>query len=120
MMVVTTMSTIDDGGDNNSGRKNSSFVVTFSSALVASVALFGSKNSEPEHSYTHRNPKFNRFWSFSSILVNGEYCMTPRDFLDSVIQDYPRQRFRRRSLSEDDVKRLPLGPVLAMHWHTDH
>ena len=37
--------------------------------------------------------------------VEGEECMTPKDFLDSVIQDRPRPRIKRRILSSEDVSR---------------
>ena len=48
------------------------------------------KRSKNNSEMSKNNSKLSRFLSFASIEVDGESCMTPRDFLDSVIQDHPR------------------------------
>jgi Ca2+-binding EF-hand superfamily protein len=52
---------------------------------------------------THRE---RRFLVFASVEYNGDIFMTPRDFLDSVTQDQPRNRLKRRSLNESEVNAI--------------
>ncbi|XP_013412772.1 calcium uptake protein 3, mitochondrial isoform X2 [Lingula anatina] len=46
-----------------------------------------------------------RFLSFASLEYAGKIYMTPQDFLESVIQEEPRDRVRRRYLRDIEVKK---------------
>jgi hypothetical protein len=52
-----------------------------------------------------------RFIKFSSVEHDGQIYMTPQDFLESVVEGEPRPRFKRKKLTEEEVKdmmrRLP-------------
>ena len=49
--------------------------------------------------------EYSRFANFASVEFGEECFMTPRDFLDSVIQDRPRPRLKRKVFTEKDVAR---------------
>ncbi|XP_036324901.1 calcium uptake protein 3, mitochondrial isoform X9 [Rhagoletis pomonella] len=45
-----------------------------------------------------------RFIKFSSVEYQGQLYMTPQDFLDSVVEQEPRPRLKRRALSDQDLQ----------------
>ncbi|XP_017489035.1 PREDICTED: calcium uptake protein 3, mitochondrial isoform X2 [Rhagoletis zephyria] len=45
-----------------------------------------------------------RFIKFSSVEYQGQLYMTPQDFLDSVVEQEPRPRLKRRTLSDQDLQ----------------
>jgi len=47
-----------------------------------------------------------RFIKFSSVEYDGQIYMTPQDFLESVVEGEPRPRFKRKSLSDAEVKEI--------------
>ena len=47
-----------------------------------------------------------RFIKFASVEYNGQIYMTPQDFLDSVVEGEPRPRFKRKKLTESEVKNM--------------
>lgn len=50
---------------------------------------------------THRE---RRFIKFASVEYQGQLYMTPQDFIESVTDSEPRQRLRRRQLTQDDLE----------------
>ncbi|XP_036672541.3 calcium uptake protein 3, mitochondrial isoform X7 [Drosophila suzukii] len=44
-----------------------------------------------------------RFIKFASVEFDDQLYMTPQDFLDSVVEQEPRPRLKRRQLSSDEV-----------------
>ncbi|XP_017007254.2 calcium uptake protein 3, mitochondrial isoform X12 [Drosophila takahashii] len=44
-----------------------------------------------------------RFIKFASVEFDDQLYMTPQDFLDSVVEQEPRPRLKRRQLSNDEV-----------------
>jgi len=78
--------------DRNSRKPN------FASCFLLSFGLLATRIKDEDREKTSKNNsetsknnfEMSRFLSFASIEVDGEICMTPRDFLDSVIQDHPR------------------------------
>ena len=55
-----------------------------------------SENVTDESKRKKRRPGEARFRNFASLEFEGEPFMTPRDFLDSVIQDRPRPRIKTK------------------------
>ena len=49
------------------------------------------------------NPKIKRFEDFSTIQINGEFFMTPADFLESVTEARPRKSAYRISYSVSEI-----------------
>ncbi|XP_058978712.1 calcium uptake protein 3, mitochondrial isoform X5 [Musca domestica] len=47
-----------------------------------------------------------RFIKFSSVEYDGQLYMTPQDFLDSVVEQEPRPRLKRKVLSEQEVAKI--------------
>ncbi|XP_055853172.1 calcium uptake protein 3, mitochondrial isoform X1 [Episyrphus balteatus] len=47
-----------------------------------------------------------RFIKFSSVEYNGQLYMTPLDFLDSVVEQEPRPRLKRRALTDNDIEKI--------------
>ncbi|XP_075146920.1 mitochondrial calcium uptake 3 isoform X5 [Haematobia irritans] len=47
-----------------------------------------------------------RFIKFSSVEYDGQLYMTPQDFLDSVVEQEPRPRLKRRILTEQEVLKI--------------
>lgn len=45
-----------------------------------------------------------RFIHFASVEYNRQFYMTPQDFLDSIIKQNPKERFRRKLLSAPDFE----------------
>ncbi|KAM7360856.1 mitochondrial calcium uptake 3 isoform 6-T6 [Cochliomyia hominivorax] len=47
-----------------------------------------------------------RFIKFSSVEYDGQLYMTPQDFLDSVVEQEPRPRLKRRILTDQEVAKI--------------
>ncbi|XP_073845927.1 mitochondrial calcium uptake 3 isoform X2 [Musca autumnalis] len=47
-----------------------------------------------------------RFIKFSSVEYDGQLYMTPQDFLDSVVEQEPRPRLKRKVLTEQEVAKI--------------
>nr|XP_029736400.1 calcium uptake protein 3, mitochondrial-like isoform X3 [Aedes albopictus] len=47
-----------------------------------------------------------RFIKFASVEFDGQIYMTPQDFLESVVEQEPRPRLKRKSLSQEEVQKL--------------
>ncbi|KAH8359215.1 hypothetical protein KR093_005254 [Drosophila rubida] len=47
-----------------------------------------------------------RFIKFASVEFDGQLYMTPQDFLESVVEQEPRPRLKRRLLSFDEVEKF--------------
>ncbi|XP_059622414.1 calcium uptake protein 3, mitochondrial isoform X2 [Phlebotomus argentipes] len=44
-----------------------------------------------------------RFINFASVEIDGQLYMTPQDFLDSVVEQEPRPRLKRKSLAMAEI-----------------
>lgn len=44
-----------------------------------------------------------RFINFASVEIDGQLYMTPQDFLDSVIEQEPRPRLKRKFLGLTEI-----------------
>ncbi|XP_037923166.1 calcium uptake protein 3, mitochondrial isoform X2 [Hermetia illucens] len=47
-----------------------------------------------------------RFIKFASVEYDGQLYMTPQDFLDSVVEQEPRPRLKRRTLTANDINQI--------------
>ncbi|XP_034252912.1 calcium uptake protein 3, mitochondrial isoform X2 [Thrips palmi] len=47
-----------------------------------------------------------RFIKFASVQYDGQLYMTPQDFLESVVEQEPRPRLKRRTLTDKDLAAL--------------
>ncbi|XP_039430836.1 calcium uptake protein 3, mitochondrial isoform X2 [Culex pipiens pallens] len=47
-----------------------------------------------------------RFIKFASVEFDGQIYMTPQDFLESVVEQEPRPRLKRKTLSPEEVQKL--------------
>ncbi|XP_062563031.1 calcium uptake protein 3, mitochondrial isoform X2 [Armigeres subalbatus] len=47
-----------------------------------------------------------RFIKFASVEFDGQIYMTPQDFLESVVEQEPRPRLKRKSLTQEEVQKL--------------
>ncbi|XP_050085624.1 calcium uptake protein 3, mitochondrial isoform X1 [Anopheles aquasalis] len=47
-----------------------------------------------------------RFIKFASVEFDGQIYMTPQDFLESVVEQEPRPRLKRKSLTHAEVQQL--------------
>ncbi|KAJ6637023.1 Calcium uptake protein 3, mitochondrial, partial [Pseudolycoriella hygida] len=47
-----------------------------------------------------------RFIKFSSVEFDGQLYMTPQDFLESVVEQEPRPRLKRKTLTENDIQQI--------------
>ncbi|XP_063369719.1 calcium uptake protein 3, mitochondrial [Cydia amplana] len=47
-----------------------------------------------------------RFIKFASVEYNGQLYMTPQDFLESVVEQEPRPRLKRRELTTKEIEQL--------------
>ena len=61
--------------------------------------LVQAKSTSPAKvaSSERKDPKFRRFYNFATIQINGQYYMTPSDFLESVTEATPRKSAYRLS-----------------------
>ena len=75
-------------------------------AIFAGIAVHAASddvdvNKRPKR----RSSKYARFQSFASVVVDGDVCMTLKDFIDSVIHRSPRPVAKRKVLTPDDIER---------------
>ncbi|XP_070508336.1 calcium uptake protein 3, mitochondrial isoform X4 [Chironomus tepperi] len=47
-----------------------------------------------------------RFIKFASVEFDGQLYLTPQDFLESVVEQEPRPRLKRKRLSENEIDQL--------------
>ncbi|XP_050069403.1 calcium uptake protein 3, mitochondrial isoform X3 [Anopheles maculipalpis] len=47
-----------------------------------------------------------RFIKFASVEFDGQIYMTPQDFLESVVEQEPRPRLKRKSLTHGEIQQL--------------
>ncbi|KAL5274397.1 MICU3 family protein [Megaselia abdita] len=47
-----------------------------------------------------------RFIKFSSVEFDGQLYMTPQDFLESVVEQEPRPRLKRRNLTLNEINKI--------------
>ncbi|XP_058822695.1 calcium uptake protein 3, mitochondrial isoform X3 [Topomyia yanbarensis] len=47
-----------------------------------------------------------RFIKFASVEFDGQIYMTPQDFLESVVEQEPRPRLKRKTLTPEEVQKL--------------
>ncbi|KAG4068362.1 hypothetical protein HA402_007882 [Bradysia odoriphaga] len=47
-----------------------------------------------------------RFIKFSSVEFDGQLYMTPQDFLESVVEQEPRPRLKRKKMTESDIQQI--------------
>ncbi|KAJ1531543.1 hypothetical protein ONE63_000217 [Megalurothrips usitatus] len=47
-----------------------------------------------------------RFIKFASVQYDGQLYMTPQDFLESVVEQEPRPRLKRRTLTDKDLANI--------------
>ncbi len=65
-------------------------------------------NSQPVESTEKRKltAREKRFIKFASVEFDGQIYMTPQDFLESVVEAEPRPRFKRKKLTDSEVKEM--------------
>ncbi|XP_058452224.1 calcium uptake protein 3, mitochondrial isoform X4 [Malaya genurostris] len=56
-----------------------------------------------------------RFIKFASVEFDGQIYMTPQDFLESVVEQEPRPRLKRKALTPDEVQKLKDGTPQLKH-----
>lgn len=74
-------------------------------AVYASIPLKNEKEVK-EVKQVKLTSREKRFIKFASVDYDGQLYMTPQDFLESVVEAEPRPRFRRRTLTQDDLKKI--------------
>ncbi|XP_044764916.1 calcium uptake protein 3, mitochondrial isoform X2 [Coccinella septempunctata] len=47
-----------------------------------------------------------RFIRFASVEYNGQLYMTPKDFLESVVEAEPRPRLKRKTLTDKEIEKM--------------
>ena len=57
-----------------------------------------------EHEKRKLTAREKRFIKFASVEYDEQIYMTPQDFLESVVEGEPRPRFKRKKLTEPEVK----------------
>uniref|UniRef100_A0A6A7G061 Calcium uptake protein 3 n=2 Tax=Hirondellea gigas TaxID=1518452 RepID=A0A6A7G061_9CRUS len=62
------------------------------------------QNEELQLSGLKLNHRERRFIKFASVEYSGQLYMTPQDFIESVTDSEPRQRLRRRQLTQEDLE----------------
>ena len=69
------------------------FIVTKSDCERQRAKLVQAKSTSHGKvaSSERKDPKFRRFYNFATIQINGQYFMTPSDFLESVTEATPRK-----------------------------
>ncbi len=100
---------------NDQSRLNRLAVLAASGALIAALAKFYLSNQEfllAKEAEEEKKEKFlmitsrqKLFFQFASVEYEGLPYMTPQDFLDSVTEDHPRPRIRRKILSKETVEK---------------
>ncbi|XP_029408437.2 calcium uptake protein 3, mitochondrial isoform X5 [Bactrocera dorsalis] len=69
-------------------------------------AAFRMRKSEDENLLKKLTSRERRFIKFASVEYRGQLYMTPQDFLDSVVEQEPRPRLKRRMLSDQDLQTI--------------
>ncbi|XP_055378620.1 calcium uptake protein 3, mitochondrial isoform X2 [Condylostylus longicornis] len=64
------------------------------------------RKDKDEEKVIKLTPRERRFIKFASVEFDGQLYMTPQDFLDSVVEQEPRPRLKRRSLTVNDVNKI--------------
>uniref|UniRef100_A0AC34GPK9 EF-hand domain-containing protein n=1 Tax=Panagrolaimus sp. ES5 TaxID=591445 RepID=A0AC34GPK9_9BILA len=88
------------------------FTFTAASTFAAGASYLGFRAMLPFNSkYEEENDmklskRQQRFQDFASIEYNGTAYMSPQDFLDSLINDEPKERVFRRVVKEEQVKKM--------------
>jgi len=100
---------------NDQSRLNRLAVLAASGALIAALAKFYLSNQEfllAKEAEEEKKEKFlmitsrqKLFFQFASVEYEGLPYMTPQDFLDSVTEDHPRPRIRRKILNKETVEK---------------
>ncbi|XP_053965286.1 calcium uptake protein 3, mitochondrial isoform X5 [Anastrepha ludens] len=62
------------------------------------------RKAEDENLLKKLTSRERRFIKFASVEYQGQLYMTPQDFLDSVVEQEPRPRLKRRALSDQDLQ----------------
>jgi hypothetical protein len=88
------------------------FVYTTTSTFFIGASYLGFRAMVPYNTkYEEENDiklskRQQRFQDFASIEYNGTAYMSPQDFLDSLINDEPKERIFRRVVKEEQVKKM--------------
>ncbi|KAL7014452.1 hypothetical protein ACKWTF_015936 [Chironomus riparius] len=56
-----------------------------------------------------------RFIKFASVEFDGQLYLTPQDFLESVVEQEPRPRLKRKRLSENEIDQLKSATPSLRH-----
>uniref|UniRef100_A0A182J4P5 EF-hand domain-containing protein n=1 Tax=Anopheles atroparvus TaxID=41427 RepID=A0A182J4P5_ANOAO len=64
------------------------------------------KNDEIADKAIKLTARERRFIKFASVEFDGQIYMTPQDFLESVVEQEPRPRLKRKSLTHAEVQQL--------------
>ncbi|XP_032305742.1 calcium uptake protein 3, mitochondrial isoform X8 [Drosophila ananassae] len=73
--------------------------------LVNAVSLKRRMRDDCELENVKLTARERRFIKFASVEFDDQLYMTPQDFLDSVVEQEPRPRLKRRQLSNDEVEK---------------
>ncbi|XP_046985630.1 calcium uptake protein 3, mitochondrial isoform X4 [Schistocerca americana] len=75
---------------------------------ISAVHAFKPKKREEEPLVRAVKPtsRERRFIKFASAEYNGQLYMTPQDFLESVVEQEPRPRLKRRMLTDKDLENI--------------
>lgn len=69
-----------------------------------SSSLASAGGNQMVHEKRKLTARERRFIKFASVEFDGQIYMTPQDFLESVVEGEPRPRFKRKKLSDAEVK----------------
>lgn len=56
-----------------------------------------------------------RFIKFASVEFDGQLYLTPQDFLESVVEQEPRPRLKRKQLTENEIDSLKSNTPSLRH-----
>ena len=73
--------------------------------LTTQSAASVNQNVE-QHEKRKLTAREKRFIKFASTEYDGQIYMTPQDFLESVVEGEPRPRFKRKKLTDNEVKEM--------------
>lgn len=77
------------------------------SFLVRCLLLYIQRQEHDPHEKAVRlTARERRFIKFASVEFDGQLYMTPQDFLDSVVEQEPRPRLKRKMLSPHDIDQI--------------
>ncbi|GAB0100695.1 calcium uptake protein 3, mitochondrial [Sergentomyia squamirostris] len=83
--------------------------LTGGTMVVATISLWKTKvvmaetRRMKQESSVKLTSRERRFINFASVEIDGQLYMTPQDFLDSVIEQEPRPRLKRKSLEMNEI-----------------